>query len=87
MRVWGRALSLATASTVSLLLLLYPYVLNGIPGWRVHTGLPIMMLGVAALFMYGLGYHAKSRIVRALFHPAVGWLLFAVGIAVIAWSE
>ncbi len=79
---WGRALALAAAGAASLLLMLYPYVLNGISGWRVHAGLPVMMLGVAGLFVAGLGFRPGSRLLRGLFHPACAWGLFAAGILV-----
>ena len=74
-----RAVSLAAAGGVSLVLLVYPYVLSGIPGWRVHAGLPIMMFGAAGLFMYGLGFKPRSRLIRGLFLPPLAWLLFAAG--------
>lgn len=81
-RGWARGWSLASAGSVSLLLLVYPYVLSGIPGWRVHTGLPIMMFGAAGLFMFGLGFSPRSRLVRGLFYPGLAGLLFAVGVLV-----
>ena len=77
---WARGVSLVIAGTSSLLLIVYPYVLNGIPDWRVHTGLLIMMLGAAGLFMFGLGFQPRNRLVRGIFHPALAWLLFVVGV-------
>jgi predicted membrane protein len=79
LRGWIRAVSLAAAGGVSLVLLVYPYVLSSFPGWRVHTGLPIMMFGAAGLFMFGLGFDPKSRLVRGLFYPGLAWLLFGIG--------
>ncbi|CAM5767118.1 hypothetical protein LMIY3S_02054 [Labrys miyagiensis] len=83
-RGWGRALSLAVAGIASLLLMLYPYVLNGVPGWKMHTGLPVMMLGVTGLYMAGLGFSPRSKLLRAIFHPLAAWMLFALGILVMA---
>jgi predicted membrane protein len=83
-RGWARALSLAVAGLVSLLLLVDPYVLSGIPSARVHAGLPLMMLGIAGLFMDGLGFEPRTRALRLAFHPAAAWLFFAIGAAVIA---
>jgi predicted membrane protein len=82
-RGWARALSLMAASLVSLVLLADPYVLSGIPAGRIHIGLPVMMLGVAGLFMHGLGFGPRVKILRLLFHPAMAWLLFASGALVI----
>jgi len=79
----ARVLSLAAAGGFSLLLLLDPYVLRGIPDGRIHAGLPLMMLGAAGMFMHGLGFEAKSGFVRIVFHPAAAWLLFAAGALVI----
>jgi predicted membrane protein len=79
-RSWGRGLSLAAAGIASLLLLVYPYVLSGVPNWRVHAGLPIMMFGVAGLYIFGLGFEPRSRLVRGLFYPGLAWLLFTIGI-------
>lgn len=77
-------MSLAAAGSISLLLLVYPYVLNAVPSWRVHTGLPLMMLGAAGLFMHGLGFQVRGKVLRLVFHPAVAWLLFAIGGFVLA---
>ncbi|WP_413993412.1 cyd operon YbgE family protein [Labrys okinawensis] len=76
---WARGLSLASAGSVSLLLLVYPYVLSGIPEWRVHTGLPVMMFGAAGLFMFGLGFRPRNRLAQALFYPGLAGLLFVAG--------
>ncbi|MDQ0469819.1 cyd operon YbgE family protein [Labrys wisconsinensis] len=83
-RPWTRALSLMAAGGVSLLLLLYPYALHGVPNGRVHAGLPLLMLGAAGLFAHGLGFAARTGPARLVLHPALAWLLFGAGAAVIA---
>jgi predicted membrane protein len=82
----ARLLSLATAGIVSLTLLLYPYGLSGIASWRIHAGLPLMMLGVAGFFVYGLGFAARTAAVRLLFHPLVSWAFFIAGALVTCGS-
>ena len=82
-RGWGRGLSLATAGGVSLVLLLYPYALRGVPDSRVHAGLPLMMLGAAGLFAHGLGFEPALRATRFLLHPVLSWLLFAAGMQMV----
>ncbi|MDQ0393305.1 cyd operon YbgE family protein [Labrys monachus] len=82
-RSLARGFSLAIAGAVSLLLLVYPYILAGIPAWSVHAGLPLMMSGAAGLFMHGLGFEPRNGVLRVVFHPASAWLLFLGGLAVL----
>jgi predicted membrane protein len=74
-----RILSLATAGLFSLVILLDPYLLAGVPSWRLHSGLPVTMLGGVGLFMHGLGFVPWTEAIRLLFHPATAWLLFVAG--------
>jgi predicted membrane protein len=78
-RCMTRSLSLAAAGLFSLAILVDPYLLAGVPSWRLHTGLPIAMLGAAGLFMHGLGFVPRTWILRILFHPAAAWLFFTAG--------
>lgn len=79
----SRIASLAAAGAVSFALMLDPYVLRGVSDARVHAGLPLMMLGVAGLFVYGLGFAPKTKALRFVFHPAVAWLLYLAGMLVV----
>jgi predicted membrane protein len=74
-----RVLSLAVAGLFSLVILVNPYLLASVPSARLHTALPIMMLGNSGLFMHGLGFVPKARIVRIFFHPITAWLFFTTG--------
>jgi predicted membrane protein len=84
LRRMTRILSLAAAGLFSLVILLDPYLLAGVPSWRLHTGLPVMMLGGAGLFMHGLGFVPRTAAIRLLFHPVTAWLLFIAGAALTA---
>ena len=84
MRGLARIVSLAAAGLFSLIILIDPYQLAGVPSWRVHTGLPIMMLGGAGLFMHGLGFGPRTAAIRVVFHPVTAWTLFIAGAAVTA---
>jgi predicted membrane protein len=79
MRGLARIASLAAAGLFSLVILLDPYLLAGVPSARVHTGLPVMMLGGAGLFMHGLGFVPRTAAIRAVFHPVTAWMLFISG--------
>jgi predicted membrane protein len=74
-----RILSLAAAGLFSLVILIDPYLLARAPSWRLHTGLPLAMLGAAGLFMHGLGFVPKATAFRVVFRPVIAWLLFASG--------
>ena len=80
-RAWARALELAVAGAVGLALTLDPYILNGVPPSRVHTGLPLLMLGISGAFADGLGFSAANRLLRVLLHPIATWALIVVGAA------
>lgn len=67
------------ALTASLSLMLFPFLLHGIDGKRLHTGLPVIMLGVAGMFVYGIGYVPDNRFVRILFGPFFASLLIVAG--------
>lgn len=79
-----KALSLTAAGGVSLALMVDPYLLSGASQARVHSALPLMMFGIAGLFMYGLGFAPKTRMMRLIFHPVAAWLLFLAGALAIA---
>lgn len=60
-------------------LMLFPFLLHGIDGKRLHTGLPILMLGIAGLFVYGIGYVPNNKLNRILFGPACSWIMIIAG--------
>jgi predicted membrane protein len=59
--------------------MLFPFMLHGVPGTRLHTGLPIMMLGVSGTLVYGIGYIPDTKSLRYLFSPLCAWLLIIAG--------
>jgi hypothetical protein len=80
----ARAASLATAGAISFALMLDPYILNGVSAFRVHAGLPLLMLGASSAFAYGLAFRPSGRITRVLLHPALAWTLLGAGAALMA---
>jgi len=80
----GKALSLVAAGLISVTLLLDPYLLAAVPSWRLHVGFPIVMLGIAGLFMHAVGFVPRVGALRTIFHPVAAWLLLAGGGAVLA---
>ncbi len=75
----ARPISFIIALVASLALMLFPFLLHGINGARLHTGLPILMLGVAGMFVYGIGYIPDNRLIRILFSPVCAWVLIVAG--------
>lgn len=63
--------------------MLFPFLLRGIPPVRLHTALPIMLLGVAAAFVHGIGFVPDNRALRVLFGPVCAWVLLAGGALVL----
>jgi len=83
----GRALaqavrlgSFTAAATISLALMLFPFLLHHLPHARMHSALPIMLLGVAGAFIHGVGFTPDNRFLRVLFGPACAWILMLGGL-------
>lgn len=74
---WARAVSFLLALGFSLLLLIYPQAL-AVEGQHVAKGpLYILMFGISAGYIHGVGYVPEHRIWRIAFGPGVAWpLLF-----------
>jgi predicted membrane protein len=71
--------SFTAALAVSLALLLFPFLLRWVPETRLHTALPLMLLGVAGGFVHGAGFSPDNRLLRVLFGPACAWTLMVGG--------
>ncbi len=81
---WTKGAALAAAGVVSLGLTFDPYALQGLSPTRVHIGLPLLLLGVSAGFVYGFGFRPENAGARAFCHPATAAALFVVGALVLA---
>jgi predicted membrane protein len=77
-----RTASLAAALAASLALMLFPFLLRHVPETRLHSALPVMLLGVASAFVHGVGFTPDNKLLRALFGPACAWALMVVGAVV-----
>ncbi len=74
-----RTISFAIGLAASLMLMLFPFLLHQVSGPRLHSGLPILMLGVAGTFVYGVGYVPDNKFLRILFGPLCSWTLILIG--------
>jgi predicted membrane protein len=77
-----RTASFIAALTTSLALTLFPFLLRQVQASRLHGALPIMLLGVAGMLVYGIGYRPDNRLLRVLFGPICAWALTIGG----AWA-
>lgn len=79
---WTRGISLAAAVTLMLLVTLLPSGLTDADGSAVNHGvLSLVMWGLSAGFVYGVGFVPNPRALRIVFSPLVAWL--GMGVAVI----
>jgi predicted membrane protein len=79
----SRALSLAAAAGLSLMLIIYPYALGHTMDRAAHAALPVLLFGVSGAFVHGIGYEPDNRFLRTLFSAPVTWMLIALGIALL----
>jgi predicted membrane protein len=70
-----RITSFLLALAIGIGLMLFPFLLHGVPAGRLHTGLPIMFFGLAAALVHGIGYRFDNRLLRILFRPICAWLI------------
>lgn len=78
----SRALSLLMAVPLSLVLLIHPASMLDANGHYSHNLLMLIMWGVAAGFVHGVGFDPRALVWRVVFHPLLGWGLMALGFGI-----
>lgn len=74
-RGWVRGITLSAAFVLMLLVTLFPRPLTVEDGSPIgHGALMLIMWGLAAGFVHGIGFIPRNRILRALLGPVVAWL-------------
>lgn len=68
----ARSASFVLASALSILVLLYPQVVASAPGEVQHGALTLLMWGIAAGFVHGVGFVPRNKILRFALGPLVG---------------
>ena len=76
-----RLLSLMLAVALVGLILAYPRALADTGRELRQILLPLLMWGLAAGFVHGVGFVPRFWAWRLLFHPFLGWLLLSFGAA------
>lgn len=83
---WLRGATLAAAIAVMLLITLMPRGLATVDGSAISHGLlSLVMWGLSAGFVYGIGFVPRHRLVRIVFSPLVAWL--GMGVALVFYVQ
>lgn len=78
---WVRGVSLLAALALMLLVTLLPRGLTTEDGSPIgHGMLTLIMWGLSAGFVHGVGFVPRNRILRVLLGPLVAWSGMAVGL-------
>lgn len=81
-REWVRGITLATAFALMLLVTLFPRPLTAEDGSPIgHGTLMLIMWGLAAGFVHGVGFVPRNRFLRIVLGPVIAWLGMGVGLA------
>lgn len=78
-----RWVSLLMAIPLSLILLIHPVAMLDEQGRYSHSLLMLVMWGVAAGFVHGVGFEPRALAWRLLFHPLLAWVLMTLGFGVL----
>lgn len=80
-RGWVRGITLATAFALMLLVTLFPRPLTTPDGSPIgHSALMLIMWGLAAGFVHGVGFVPRNRLLRIVLGPVVAWLGMGLGL-------
>jgi len=78
---WGRGISLLAALMLMLLVTLLPRGLTVGDGSPISHGvLTLIMWGLSAGFVHGVGFVPRNRILRVLLGPLVAWTGMTLGL-------
>lgn len=79
---WIRGITLAAALVLMFLVTLFPRPLTVEDGSPISHGiLALIMWGLSAGFVHGVGFVPHNRTLRVLLGPAVAWLGMGVALA------
>lgn len=80
-RGWVRGVSLAAALGLMILITLLPRALTNADGSTVSHGvLALIMWGMSAGFVHGVGFVPHNRVLRVLLGPVAAWAGLAIGL-------
>lgn len=82
----ARLVSLLAAGILALVIMIYPVVLSQDGAAPSHGLLALVMLGISAGFIHGVGFKPEALAWKWLFHPLLAWLLMALGLVLILFG-
>jgi predicted membrane protein len=78
---WARGVSLVSALVLMILVTLLPRGLTTADGNPISHGvLTLIMWGLSAGFVHGVGFVPHNRVLRVLLGPLAAWLWMGVGL-------
>ena len=78
---WANGLSLASALALMILVTLLPRGLTTAEGSAINHGvLSLIMWGMSAGFVHGVGFIPRNRVLRVLLGPMIAWPFMGVGL-------
>lgn len=84
---WARALSLALATPLTLVLLIHPALMLNAEGHYSHGLLMLTMLGISGGFVHGVGFRPYAPLWQLLFGPALAWPFLLMGYGLLARAQ
>jgi predicted membrane protein len=78
-----RGISLCFAGTLSVIGLVFPFVLGAQPTGLNQSLLILMMLGMVGGFIHGAGFRPEQKWLRALISPAFTWPVMLLSCALL----
>lgn len=78
-----RALSLALAALVGILILRHPEWTAESAGWTERTGLTLALVGLVGAAAYGFGHLPQRPLLRFVQSPKIAWPAMIAGLMVI----
>lgn len=82
---WARGVSLVAALGLMILVTLLPRALTHTDGSTINHGvLVLVMWGMSAGFVHGVGFVPLNRVLRVVLGPWVAWPLLALGLFLFA---
>lgn len=85
--VIARSFSLLLAAPMALLLLIHPAAMLDEQGSYSHSLLMLVMLGVSAGFVHGVGFEPRFWLWRFMFGPILGWTLMLMGYLILLKAQ
>jgi cyd operon protein YbgE len=77
---WAQGISLVTALALMFLVTLMPRALATADGSPIsHGTLMLIMWGLSAGFVHGVGFVPRRPVLRMLLGPVIAWLLMGMG--------